>query len=283
MTEKSMYRTASGTFIRTTQSPYGTSQTERTVFDEEDGPRIHQTWREALNEEKAFPCTHESGCDENPKYLLRTEITDENLKPIKTVSTDVEACEKHLSPIVQREFDAAQRKIGRGSSNVIPFRPRESSKMTNELSRTTASRKTAGDTHVPPQGVQDAAKRALDWISDGKAGDGFTGAGRNRAKTLAAGEGVSSETIGRMVNFFSRHEVDKKATGFNSGEEGHPSPGRVAWDAWGGDAGKSWAEKVHKQIKSESKEASFDYGNPEINKWASDMLAILDAEARNNN
>jgi hypothetical protein len=27
-----------------------------------------------------------------------------------------------------------------------------------------------------------------------------------------------------MFSFFSRHEVDKKATGFNSGEEGFPSP-----------------------------------------------------------
>ena len=43
-----------------------------------------------------------------------------------------------------------------------------------------------------------------------------------------------------MKAYFARHEVDKKATGFRSGEEGYPTPGRVAWDAWGGDAGKSW-------------------------------------------
>jgi hypothetical protein len=49
-----------------------------------------------------------------------------------------------------------------------------------------------------------------------------------------------------MKSFFARHEVDKKATGFNSGEEGYPSPGRVAWDAWGGDAGQSWANRIVK-------------------------------------
>ena len=97
------------------------------------------------------------------------------------------------------------------------------------------------ETFVPPAGAAAAAKRALGWISDGHAGDGFTGAGRNRAGQLSRREGLSRDTIMRMVSFFARHEVDKKAEGFNQGEKGFPSPGRVAWDAWGGDAGKSWA------------------------------------------
>ena len=46
--------------------------------------------------------------------------------------------------------------------------------------------------------------------------------------------------MNRMISYFARHEVDKQATGFNSGEDGFPSAGRVAWDAWGGDAGQSW-------------------------------------------
>ena len=32
------------------------------------------------------------------------------------------------------------------------------------------------------------------------------------------------------------------AEGFHGGEDGYPSPGRVAWDAWGGDPGRDWAE-----------------------------------------
>ena len=95
-------------------------------------------------------------------------------------------------------------------------------------------------TYKPPQGVRIAAKRALVWIADGKAGSGFTDVGRARASQLASGEPVSADTVSRMKAYFARHEVDKKATGFRSGEEGYPTPGRVAWDAWGGDAGKSW-------------------------------------------
>ncbi len=96
-----------------------------------------------------------------------------------------------------------------------------------------------------PAGVQSAAKRALKWIADGKAGSGFTSVGRRRASQLAAGGSISRDTVARMKSYFARHTVDKKATGFNSGEEGYPSPGRVAWDAWGGTAGQAWVNRIN--------------------------------------
>lgn len=101
------------------------------------------------------------------------------------------------------------------------------------------------NTYNPPAGVQSAAKRALGWISDGKAGGGFTSVGRRRASQLASGQAVSRDTVARMKSYFARHTVDKKATGFNSGEEGYPSPGRVAWDAWGGSAGQAWTNRIN--------------------------------------
>ncbi|MGA1074150.1 MAG: HK97 family phage prohead protease [Ilumatobacteraceae bacterium] len=102
----------------------------------------------------------------------------------------------------------------------------------------------ADDTYEPPRGVQNAAQRALEWIAEGLAGDGFTDVGRARASQLANGEPVSRETIGRMANYFGRHASDRNAEGFNAGEDGFPSPGRVAWDAWGGDAGRSWSQGI---------------------------------------
>jgi len=99
-------------------------------------------------------------------------------------------------------------------------------------------------TYNPPQGVQDAARRALVWLAEGRAGSGFTDTGRARAIQLANGRPVSDETIARMRSYFARHEVDKRAQGFNRGEDGYPTPGRVAWDAWGGDPGQRWANSV---------------------------------------
>lgn len=100
-------------------------------------------------------------------------------------------------------------------------------------------------TYKPPTGVQEAAQRALDWIAEGKAGSGFTAVGRARAGQLARGEEVSDLTIRRMRSYFARHANDKKAEGFVRGEDGFPSPGRVAWDAWGGDAGEVWANSIN--------------------------------------
>ena len=101
------------------------------------------------------------------------------------------------------------------------------------------------ETYSVPQGVSNAAKRALKWIAEGKAGSGFTDVGRRRASQLAAGGSISRRTAARMKSYFARHNVDKKATGFNSGEEGYPSPGRVAWDAWGGTAGQAWVNRIN--------------------------------------
>jgi hypothetical protein len=95
-----------------------------------------------------------------------------------------------------------------------------------------------------PAGAQNAAKRALKWIADGKAGGGFTDVGRRRASQLAAGGTISRSTVGRMRSYFARHEVDRRANGFFAGEKDYPSPGRVAWDAWGGDAGRSWVNGI---------------------------------------
>lgn len=100
------------------------------------------------------------------------------------------------------------------------------------------------DGHRPPKSVREEAKRALVWIEEGKAGQGFTSVGRTRASQLANGESISIATLKRMRSFLARHIVDKKGEGFSRGEKGYPSPGRVSWAAWGGDAGRAWAETI---------------------------------------
>jgi len=109
------------------------------------------------------------------------------------------------------------------------------------------------ESFVPPAGAAAAAKRAIKWIEEGKAGSGFTSTGRTRAGQIARREAISRDTVMRMVSFFARHEPDKKAEGFNAGEKGYPSPGRVAWDAWGGDAGRSWANRTAESIRNKEK------------------------------
>src|ERR1700712_635436 len=102
------------------------------------------------------------------------------------------------------------------------------------------AKKSAG--HHPPKGVQEVGRRAVGWIEDGKAGRNFTSVGRRRAHQLADGEELSDADVKKMKAYFARHEVDKQASGFKRGTDGFPSPGRVAWDAWGGDAGRRWVD-----------------------------------------
>ena len=100
------------------------------------------------------------------------------------------------------------------------------------------------DTYTAPDGVRAEAQRALDWLAAGQAGSGFTDVGRARASALAAGRAVSLDTVQRMASYLARHEVDKQGEGFSPGEPGYPSPGRVAWAAWGGDPAISWTRSV---------------------------------------
>ena len=100
---------------------------------------------------------------------------------------------------------------------------------------------------MPTDGMKVAAKRYKKWKQEGKKGG--TAVAARRATQILSGSELSVDVVMRMFSFFARHEVDKKAEGFNSGEEGFPSKGRVAWDAWGGDSGFSWSRKKSEQIK----------------------------------
>jgi hypothetical protein len=114
-------------------------------------------------------------------------------------------------------------------------------------------------TWTPTNAVAAEAKRALGWIREGKQGGGFTAVGRARAAQLAGQRPVSLRTLQRMASYFRRHKNDSQADGFYSSSDKFPSPGRVAWDAWGGDAGKAWAERIIAGVTNKSvDEGSFN-------------------------
>jgi len=107
----------------------------------------------------------------------------------------------------------------------------------------------SAETYKPTSGMATEAQRALDWHAEGHRGG--TSVGLARANQLVRGDNLTESTVMRMHSFFSRHEVDKKAEGFSPGEKGYPSPGRVAWGLWGGDAGQSWARDKAAHIQAE--------------------------------
>ena len=78
---------------------------------------------------------------------------------------------------------------------------------------------------------------------------GGTEVARRRATQILSGNELITDVVIQMSAWFARHEVDKEAEGFRPGEDGYPSNGRVAWAAWGGDAGKSFSDAKSARIK----------------------------------
>ena len=102
----------------------------------------------------------------------------------------------------------------------------------------------------PPSSVRAAARRGLELrkkhgkggLTTQEAGKQGIGSGVARAGDLAGGSGISFATIKRMAAFFSRHEKNKSG--------GENDAGYIAWQLWGGDAGRSWANRIIKMVES---------------------------------
>ena len=112
---------------------------------------------------------------------------------------------------------------------------------------------------MPTEGMREEAQRYRAWKADGK--DGGTEVAARRAGQILSGDELSADTVITMAAWFARHEVDKQGEGFTQDEDGYPSPGRVAWAAWGGDAGQSWANAKADTIKAEKNRSIMDLEN----------------------
>ena len=108
---------------------------------------------------------------------------------------------------------------------------------------------------VPTDAMVEEAKRGLAWRDEFNRGG--TAVGVARARDISNRVRLSPETVQRMASFFARHEVDKQGQGFEVGEDGYPSAGRIAWALWGGDAGQSWADARLAQIAALEADRSF--------------------------
>lgn len=100
----------------------------------------------------------------------------------------------------------------------------------------------SGRMYTIPKGVQVEAQKALEWRKEHKRGG--TPVGMNSARILARGGQIGLKKVRHIAKYFPRHEIDKKAEGWEPGEKGFPSRGRIAWALWGGDAGWRWAQAI---------------------------------------
>ena len=109
----------------------------------------------------------------------------------------------------------------------------------------------AADSYPPTDGMVEEAQRGLDWRSE--YGRGGTSIGIARARDIVNRKDLPIDTWRRVKAFFDRHEVDKQAEGFNPGEDGYPSNGRIAWALWGGDAGYSRSQAIMEDVNNDER------------------------------
>ena len=100
---------------------------------------------------------------------------------------------------------------------------------------------------MPTEAMRSAARQYRKWKKEGRPGG--TDDAATRATQILSGNELSPDTVITMNAWFARHESDKAGKGFNSGEDGYPSRGRVSWSAWGSDSGQTWAKSKSNAIK----------------------------------
>jgi hypothetical protein len=178
--------------------------------------------------DKDLGMTHDvkymDGHIEKIKSYIDTEMSDDLLvEPVEfeeKKSLD-DACWEGYEPIGLKDD---------GSPNCVPV------KMTDDDFADTIS--------DYPEGVKNAAKRAVAYAEENGWGSCGTAVGKTRASQLAKGENISVDTIKRMYSYLSRHKSDLTASkGYDDG------CGKLMYDSWGGEAALTWAERKLKQLE----------------------------------
>ena len=98
---------------------------------------------------------------------------------------------------------------------------------------------------VPTEEMAEAAARGLALRK--KHNRGGTAVGVARARDIKNRTELSPETVKRMVAFFDRHEKNKAG--------GEDDAGYIAWLLWGGDPGRSWANRKVKELERKQENA----------------------------
>jgi HK97 family phage prohead protease len=105
----------------------------------------------------------------------------------------------------------------------------------------------------PNAGTAAEAEKGLRWYEEGLGGEGLVEGTIRDARKMAAREPLSEDKVRRMPAWFARHEPDLQSPANSDPEnDDYPGPGRVAWALWGGDAGRTWAERKVSQMESDA-------------------------------
>lgn len=109
----------------------------------------------------------------------------------------------------------------------------------------------------PTEDMRREARIGLVWRDEYDRGGTEVGVGTARA--IISGSELSPDRVRRMYAYFERHAVDREADGWERGEPGFPSAGKIAWLLWGGDPGRRWAGRKRDELMRIDESSSRSY------------------------
>jgi len=125
----------------------------------------------------------------------------------------------------------------------------------------------------PTNEMAEEAELGLKWREE--YGRGGTEVGLARARDIRNQRNLSFDTVKRMNSYFARHEVDKEERGWEGGEDNFPTAGRIAWQLWGGDAGRDWAKKIVERVNENQSthvcQSSNDFTDEQGREWINEL------------
>jgi lambda family phage portal protein len=98
----------------------------------------------------------------------------------------------------------------------------------------------------PTAGMAAAAKSGLKLHAAGRSGSGLKPETVARARKIASRTSLTEAHVREMAAWFARHDKASRSPGWNA--KGKEKPGWVAWQLWGGDAGKTWSQARVRQM-----------------------------------
>ena len=104
-----------------------------------------------------------------------------------------------------------------------------------------------------PKKVKENAKQGLELRKE--YGRGGTSVGLSSARYLISNQKASPEKVRHVAKYFPRHEGDNL--------DDKTSNGWIAWQLWGGHAGRSWSTKLVKQMNDRDAENMSFFAIPE--------------------
>ncbi len=119
----------------------------------------------------------------------------------------------------------------------------DSAKPTKKMTQKKAAKPAAKASILEaPAAVRRALEKGLDLRGE-YGGKGLVPTTITWAKKLAKGAPITPQKARKMHAYFARHAVDKRPHW-----DKPPTPGYVAWLLWGGDAARTWVNKVLKSL-----------------------------------